>query len=94
MATSISLELDFPPTYPTFLHEDNKSAIYIALFGNEKGRKKHMDVRCHLIHDLVKSAVIKIQYQPTESMVADILNNPVDAKLFLHHRRQLLGHLV
>ena len=26
------LELGFPPTSPTFLHEDNKSAIHIALF--------------------------------------------------------------
>ena len=53
-----------------------------------------MDVRYHLIRDLVKPALIQIQYQPTESMVADILTTPLDAKLFLNHRRQLLGHLV
>ena len=53
-----------------------------------------MGVRCHLIRDLVKSAFIQIQYQPTESMAADNLTTPLDAKLFLNHRRQLLGHLV
>ena len=88
------LELGFPPTSPTFLHEDNKSAIHIALHGNDKGRTKHMDVRCHLIRDLVKTNVIQIQYQPTESMVADILTKPLEAKLFFNHRSHLLGHLV
>ena len=53
-----------------------------------------MDVRCHLIRDSVKCAIIQIQYQPTESMVTDILTKILDAKLFLHHRHKLLGHLV
>jgi hypothetical protein len=88
------LELGFPPTSPTFLHEDNKSAIHIALHGNDKGRTKHMDVRCHLVRDLVKKNIIQIQYQPTESMVADILTKPLEAKLFFNHRSHLLGHLV
>ena len=76
------LELGFPLTSPTFLHEDNKSAIHIALHGNDKGRTKYMDVRCHLICDLIKSAVIQIQYQPTESMVADILTKPLMPSCF------------
>ena len=88
------LKLGFPPTSPTFLHEDNKSAIYIALHGNDKGRTKHMDVWCHLIRDLVKSTIIQIQHQSTESMVADTSTKPLDAKLFLRHRHVLLGHLV
>ena len=49
------LELCFPSTSPALLYEDNKSAIHIALHLNEKGRTKHMDIRCHLIRDLVKS---------------------------------------
>ena len=48
------LELGFPPTSPTILHEDNKWATQIALHGNDKGRTKHMDIRYHLVRDLVK----------------------------------------
>ena len=77
------LKLGFSRTSPTPLHEDNKCTILIA---NDKCRTKHMDVRCHLIRDSVKSVIIQIQYQPTESMVADILTKPLDAKF--------LGHLV
>ena len=87
-------ELGYPLHNPTILYEDNKSAIHIVQNGNDKGRTKHMDVRYHLIRDLVKSAVIQIQCQPTESMVADILTKPLDAKLFFNHRSRLLGRLV
>ena len=41
-------ELGYPPTTPTIIHEDNKSAIQIIQNGNDKGRTVHMDVRCHL----------------------------------------------
>jgi len=40
-----------------------------------------MDVRYHLIRDLVQSDTIQVQYMPTESIVADILTKPLDSKL-------------
>jgi hypothetical protein len=53
-----------------------------------------MDVRYHLIRDLVKNKTINVTYMPTESMTADILTKPLDSKLFLTHQASLLGHLV
>ena len=53
-----------------------------------------MDVRYHLIRELVQSNTIQVQYMPTESMVADILTKPLDSKLFLKFQTDLLGHLV
>ena len=88
------LELGFPPTQPTILYEDNKSAIHISENGNDKGRTKHMDVRYHLIRDLIKTQVINIKYMPTDSMIADILTKPVDKKTFRKLQAQLLGNLV
>jgi hypothetical protein len=87
-------ELGYPPTSPTLLFEDNKSAIHIVTNGNDKGRTKHMDVRCHLIRELVKTNIIQIHYQPTETMIADILTKPLDPKLFTTLQAKLLGHLV
>ena len=46
------LELGFPITSPTILHEDNKSDIQIAINDNDKGRIRHMDIRYHLLSAL------------------------------------------
>jgi hypothetical protein len=87
-------ELGYSSKHPTLMYEDNKSAIQIVANGNDKGRTKHMDVRYHLIRELVQSNTIQVQYMPTESMVADILTKPLDSKLFLKFQTDLLGHLV
>ena len=50
-------ELGYPPPTPTTLFEDNKSAIQIVHNNNDRGRTKHMDVRCHLIRELVKNNI-------------------------------------
>ena len=55
------LELGFPPTTPTILYEDNKSAIHISENDNDRGWTKHMDIRYHLIRELIKTNVIKIK---------------------------------
>jgi hypothetical protein len=65
-------ELGYLPSMPTVLYEDNKSAIQIVLNGNDKGRTKHMDVRYHLVRDLVHNKTIQVKYMPTEDMIADI----------------------
>ena len=47
-------ELGYPPSTPTIIYEDNKSAINIIQNGNDKGRTKHMDIRYHYIRELVQ----------------------------------------
>ena len=42
-----------------------------------------MDVRYHLLRDLVANKTIHVDYRPTEQMTADILTKPLDSKLFL-----------
>ena len=62
--------------------------------GNDKGRTKHMDVRYHLLRDLVANKTIHVDYRPTDHMTVDILTKPLDSKLSLAHQKSLLGHLV
>jgi len=56
------LEFGFPPSTPTIIYEDNKSAI--IHIGNDKGRTKHMDFSHHNIRELVKdqhlSLIVKV----------------------------------
>ena len=75
-------ELSYPPLNPTILYEDNKSAIRIVQNRNDKGRTKRMDVRCHLIRELVKNNITIVKYKTTEDMVADILTKRLNTKLF------------
>ena len=94
MARQFLSELGFHPSSLTVIFEDNKSAIHIVQYGNDKGRTKHMDVRYHLIRDLVKNNTIHVDYMPTETMFSDILTKPLDSKLFHTHQASLLGQLV
>ena len=87
-------ELGYPPSTPTIIYEDNKSAINITQNGNDKGRTKHMDIRYYCIRELVQNRHISVTYRPSSQMTADILTKPLDSKLFLAHRTALLGNLV
>jgi len=87
-------ELGYPPSTPTVIYEDNKSAINIIHNGNDKGRTKHMDISYHYIRELVQNRHISVTYRPSSQMTADILTKPLDSKLFTAHRNSLLGNLV
>ena len=87
-------DLGYSPLTPTVIYEDNKSAINIIQNGNDKGRTKHMDIRYHYIRELVQYRHITVTYRPSSQITADILTKPLDAKLFLDHRKSLLGNLV
>ena len=77
------IESGFPPSQPTPLYEDNKSAIHIVNNGKDKGRTKHMDIRYYYVRELVQSNHITVLYKPTTSMVADVFTKPLDFKQFL-----------
>ena len=82
-------ELVYPPTTPTVAHEDNKSTITVISDANDKGRRKHMDIRCHYVRELVfnffPSLIVHLL------TTADMLTKPLDIKT---HRNTLLGNLV
>jgi len=53
------------PVGPTTLFVDNKSIIKLARNPVFHERTKHVDVRCHYIHQLVEDETIDLQYVPT-----------------------------
>jgi hypothetical protein len=66
-------DINEPQTLPILIHCDNQSAI--ALTENPKfhARTKHIEIRHHFIREHVEKSEVKIQYCPTEKMVADVL---------------------
>lgn len=60
------------------LRVDNQSAIQLIKNGVMNRRSKHIDVRFHYIHDMVKEGNIKIEYCPSEFQLADCLTKPLN----------------
>jgi hypothetical protein len=52
---------------------DNQGAIRLARNPGTHRRTKHIDIRWHLIRELVADGVVRLGYVPTASQVADIL---------------------
>jgi hypothetical protein len=77
-------EIGYPPTLPSDLYADNKSAIAISENPRFHQRVKHIDIRYHFLRDLVEKGEVKIHYVPSEENLADILTKPLGTTL---HRR-------
>ena len=58
---------------PTPFYCDNQATFQLATEENYHVRTKHIDVNYHFIHQVAESGAIKLEYCPTEDMVADLL---------------------
>ena len=75
------------------LMQDNKSAIILQKnypYSTRKG-SKHIHVRYFFAVDKVKNKEIKIMHCPTEKMIADYNSKPLQGKLFIDLRNEMLG---
>ena len=72
---------------PTVLYCDNQGAISLAKNPTHHAKTKHVDVQLHFIRDHVEKGTIKVEYCPTEDMLADIMTKGLACK---RHER-LLG---
>ena len=64
------------PQEAVTVFEDNQSAICMT------GRSKHISIKYHFIRDQVDKGSVKLQYCPTEDMVADMLTKGLPKEQF------------
>lgn len=62
---------------PTTVYVDNEGCIDLDQNGVMNKRTNHIDIRFHFTRKSLKDRSIKLQYFPTESMVADMLTKPL-----------------
>ena len=76
------------------LYQDNQSAMLIEKNGKcSSGQKtKHMDNRYFWIKDRLDSENIRVQYCPTEKMLADFFTKPLQGSLFRKFRDAVMGY--
>jgi hypothetical protein len=82
-------ELGYPQSATT-LYQDNQSSIKLSEQGFSKsGRTHHIKVRYHYLQERLQTGDIKLEYKPTEDMIADMLTKPLGGKTFTKFRSAL-----
>ncbi|WJX19609.1 phytanoyl-CoA dioxygenase [Trifolium repens] len=71
------------------LYCDNMSAINISKNPIQHSRTKHIDIRHHLIRDLVEDKVVTLEHVATDNQLADIFTKALDASKFKTLRGKL-----
>ena len=66
-----------PQKEATVIMEDNQGAICIAKNPVVQARTKHIDIRHHYVREAVSDDIVRLQYCPTEEMIADIFTKPI-----------------
>ncbi|XP_039305154.1 secreted RxLR effector protein 161-like [Solenopsis invicta] len=59
------------------MFNDNQSAAKLAHNPIYHARSKHIDVRFHFIREVLRCQPIKLEYLPTDLMIADVLTKPL-----------------
>jgi hypothetical protein len=71
---------------PCTLREDNQTCILMAKNPEHVTRMKHIDIRHHFLREKIESGEIKIEYEPTGSMIADMLTKGLPRDQFIKLR--------
>ena len=76
------------------MYQDNQSAIKMEKNGrmSSTGRTRHIHIRYFWVKDLVEQKLIKIEYCPTENMLADFFTKPLNGYLFKYLKSFVMGH--
>ena len=81
-------DLHMSQDQPTVIMEDNQGAICLANNPVIHSRTKHVDIRYHYVREAIGNRAVKVQYCPTEEMVAELLTKALPKSRFptLRHK--------
>ena len=74
------------------MYQDNQSAILLENNGRASisRRTKHLNIRYFFITDRINKGEIKLEYCPTDDMVADFFTKALQGKKFLKFRKIIM----
>jgi hypothetical protein len=74
------------------IKQDNQSTIALIEKGRSTSEKtRHVNIRYFWIKDRIDNGNLKVEYQATEDMVADVLTKPLQGDKFVILRNKLLN---
>ncbi len=80
------VKYDDSDTNSTTILADNQAAIKMGSNPVNHPRAKHIDTSYHYVRNKVEEGAIKLEYIPTDQMVADGLTKPLESGKFLRFR--------
>lgn len=75
------------------VYQDNQSAILLERNGRASSSKRtrHINIRYFFVSDRIQNNELRVEYCPTDKMLADIFTKPLQGSLFRRLRDQLLN---
>jgi hypothetical protein len=73
--------------------QDNQSAILLEKNGMKSSgkRTRHINIRYYFVQDRIENKELRIEYCPTNEMIADILTKPLQGSQFYKLRNRMLN---
>jgi len=84
--------LTLAQTSPAPLYVDNTVAIAMAQGEGSHKRRRHIDIKHHIIREQVLNGTISVEWVPTAEQQADILTKPLPRADFERLRELIMGH--
>jgi hypothetical protein len=80
------------PIGPATIYQDNMSTMALVKKGySTSNNTRHINIRYFFIKDRIDNEELKIEYLPTEDMIADFFTKPLQGDLFKKLRDKVLG---
>jgi hypothetical protein len=75
------------------LYQDNQSTMKLEQNGKTScgKRTRHFNIQLFYIADLIERGEVKIEYCPTDEMVADYMTKPLTGSKFMEFRNRIMG---
>ena len=73
------------------IFEDSQGAVQLSQNPVSNSNSKHIDVRHHVLRELVRQGDVSVSHVPSEYQHADILTKALASDLFVVHRRFLMN---
>ncbi len=77
---------------PTKIWQDNQSTIRMANDFISNRKTKHIETKYHYTREKIENGEVKVEYLPSEEMLADILTKPVGANILQKMLPSIFGN--
>jgi hypothetical protein len=74
----LTADMELHQKLPLTINEDNQGCQAVAEKSINNPRTKHINIKYHWIKDKITDGTIKIQYCPTDKMIADVLTKGLE----------------
>ncbi|BBN70200.1 hypothetical protein Prudu_1446S000600 [Prunus dulcis] len=71
---------------PTIVHYDSSSAIKLAKNPVMHGCSKHIDIRFHFLHELIKVGTVEMVHCNSQEQIGDVMTKPLKLDAFVKLR--------